>query len=325
MAHTMADELALAPDKKSAAVIKTILEAGEVLDKLPVQTVDSLEVDQLRWSEIPAVAFRLPNEGFGEGTGKVERVSYGIAIIGHEIDSDIIYEKTKHNVKPRTLYTEQTLESINYTINDTILNGDKASDPRSFDGLKKISTALPSRQLVDRNPGASSATTLDLRNGGVDSATRQSFFDRFNRAKRVVRGGKPDLAVANENVIDLVDAMLRREGLYKDTQDKFERTVMVIKGIPLVDAGYKDMDGDELILANDHDVPDAGTKETSIYLLKLDSKRDVGLLQLHSISTRDLGELQTKPVRRTRIDWALGIAVWGKHSLARMNKLQVAS
>lgn len=326
MPHTMADELALSRTPQEAAVYRGILEPSRLLDKLPVATVSNLEVKQRRWLSIPDVDFRLPNEGFSEGTGKTEVVSHGLAIIGHDIDVDLVFDQeTDHIIKPAALYTEQTLTSISYKMVDTFINGDKATSPKGFDGLKKISTGLPGRQVIDAKTFVGGgATTLDLRSGGTSSANRQAFFDALNRLKFVIEGSSPDLYVTNENVLLLIEAMLRREGLFAETRDKFDRTVTTFKGVPIVDAGYKDINGDALILADDHDSPGAGTKTTSIYALKLDARRHVGLLQTKRISVRNLGELQTKPVRRYRIDWTAAIVVWGKRSMARLWNLQIA-
>ena len=248
MPHTMADELALMEDPKRAAVTKGILTAGQVLDKLPVENVTTLETEGFRWKSLPSVSFNLPNENYTEGTGKIESVAWGVVRIGHDIDIDRIYDKTAHFVKPKTLYTEQTLEAINFTINDSLINGDKAMNPRGFDGFKKISAGLPARQIVDAGQAkyGGTGTVLDISAGGASSAVRQGFFDALLRAKRVTEGSQPDLAIMNENVLDLFDSMLRREGLYKVNEDQFEREVTSWKKITFVDAGYKDPDGEHL-------------------------------------------------------------------------------
>ena len=326
MPHTMADELALMEDPKRAAVTKGILTAGQVLDKLPVENVTSLETEGFRWKSLPSVSFNLPNENYTEGTGKIESVAWGVVRIGHDIDIDRIYDKTAHFVKPKTLYTEQTLEAINFTINDSLINGDKATNPRGFDGFKKISAGLPARQVIDAGLAkyGGTGTVLDISAGGASSAVRQGFFDALLRAKRVTEGSQPDLAIMNENVLDLFDSMLRREGLYKVNEDQFEREVTSWKKISFVDAGYKDPDGNALILGDDHDVPGNTALGTSIYFLKLDAKRHVGLIQLQPIDTREMGELQSGPKLRTRVDWVLGPVVWGKRSMTRLRGIKVA-
>lgn len=325
MPHTMADELALMDDPKKAAVTKGILTAGQILDKLPVENVNSLETEGFRWKALPAVYFNLPNENYTEGVGKIESVAWGVVRIGHDIDIDRIYDRTSHFVKPKTLYTQQTLEAINFTITDSLINGDKATNPRGFDGYKKIVSGLPARQTVDAGLAkyGGTGTVLDISAGGASSAIRQGFFDALLRAKRVAEGGQPDIAIMNENVLDLFDSMLRREGLYKVNEDQFEREVTSWKKISFVDAGYKDPDGNALILGDDHDTGSVAGG-TSIYFLKLDAKTHCGLIQLQPIDTRELGEIDAGPKTRTRVDWVLGPVVWGKRSLVRLKAVKVA-
>lgn len=324
--HTMADEIALAQTGRQAAIIRGILEPGHVWDKLPVKTVKTLEVKNRRWLSIPTVDFRLPNEAFSEGTGKTELVAYGLAILGHDIDIDRVYdEETDHIIKPSQLYTEMTLKAISYKLNNTLFNGDKTSDPRSFDGLKVISNSMPTRQVVDASLSkyGGNGTVLDLRSGGASSTIRQGFLDALNRSKFVTGNdpGTPDLMVMNENMYWMVESILRRESLLNYNKDRFDRDIAQYRGVPFVDAGYLDIDGNTLCISDQHD---ENATTTSIYFLKLDAERELGVLQTKSIQVRSLGELQAKPVNRYRIDWTCGVPVWGKHSFTRLKNLQIS-
>ena len=164
MPHTMADELALMEDPKRAAVTKGILTAGQVLDKLPVENVTSLETEGFRWKSLPSVSFNLPNENYTEGTGKIESVAWGVVRIGHDIDIDRIYDKTAHFVKPKTLYTEQTLEAINFTINDSLHQRRQGHEPQGLRRLQEDLGGLPARQIVDAGLAkyGGTGTVLDI-------------------------------------------------------------------------------------------------------------------------------------------------------------------
>jgi hypothetical protein len=130
--------------------------------------------------------------------------------------------------------------------------------------------------------------------------------------------------VMNENMYDLVEAMIRREGLLRVTTDQFDREINQWRNMPFVDAGFADMDGAAYVIANDHDVPGASTQTTSIYFLLLDPDKHLGVLQTRGLDVRKIGELQTAPVIRYRIDWTLGVVVWGRRSLVRVRNLRVA-
>lgn len=334
----MVEEIELAETPRARAVLRGILEPGEVWDKLPVKKVSSLEVRNRRWKSLPTPAFAHISDSYGSGGGKTEAISYGLKILGHDLDIPKVFdEETDHIVDPKALQTEMVLTSISYLLNYQLFNGDEATSPAGFDGLKRISADLNSRQNLDASASSpiSGATTLDVRNGGADSATRQAFLDLLTKAhRRLERDSSTSsgpttsfpsaMMVMNENMYDLVEAMIRREGLLRVTTDQFDRTVNQWRNMPFVDAGFADMDGAAYVIANDHDVPGAGTKTTSIYFLLLDPDKHIGVLQTRGLDVRKIGELQTAPVIRYRIDWTLGIVVWGRRSMVRLRNLQVA-
>lgn len=335
--HSMVEEIELAENPRARAVLRGILEPGEVWDKLPVKKVSSLEVRNRRWKSLPTPKFAHIGDSYGSGGGKTEAISFGLKVLGHDLDIPKVFdEETDHIVDPKALQTEMVLTGLSYLLNYQMFNGDEASTPAGFDGLKRISADMLPRQNIDASAFAPSqpATFLDLRNGGADSATRHAFLDILAKAHRRLesdgRNTGPTtsfpsaLMVMNENSYDLVESMIRREGLLRVTTDQFDRTVNQWRNMPFVNAGFADMDGATYVIANDHDVPGAATPTTSIYFLLLDPDKHIGVLQTRGLDVRKIGELQTGPNIRYRIDWTLGLVVWGKRSLVRVRNLRVA-
>lgn len=338
--HSMVEEIELAENPRARAVLRGILEPGEVWDKLPVKKVSSLEVRNRRWKSLPTPKFSHIGDSYGSGGGKTEAISFGLKVIGHDLDIPKVFdEETDHIVDPKALQTEMVLTGLSYLLNSQLFNGDESltTNGPGFDGLKRISADMLARQQLDASAFAPAqpATFLDLRSGGADSATRQAFLDLLAKAhRRLERDAKSSsgpttsfpsaLMVMNENLYDLVEAMIRREGLLRVTTDQFDRTINQWRNMPFVDAGFADMDGTNLVIANDHDVPGAAVPTTSIYFLLLDPDKHIGVLQTRGLDVRKIGELQTGPVIRYRIDWTLGVVVWGKRSLVRVRNLRVA-
>jgi hypothetical protein len=56
---------------------------------------------------------------------------------------------------------------------------------------------------------------------------------------------------------------------------------------------------------------------TSIYCVSIGSSKVAGI-QNGAVDVRDLGELQTAPVYRTRVEWYSGIAVFHGRAIARL-------
>jgi len=223
-------------------------------------------------------------------------------VIGHDLDIPKVFdEETDHIVDPKALQTEMVLTGLSYLLNNQLFNGDETVNTNGpgFDGLKRISADMLARQQIDASTFAPTqpATFLDLRSGGADSATRHAFLDILAKAHRRLEhdgaAAQPSsfpaaLMVMNENMYDLVEAMIRREGLLRVTTDQFDRTVNQWRNMPFVDAGFADMDGNTLVIANDHDVPGATVGTTSIYFLLLDPDKHIGVLQTRGLDVRKI-------------------------------------
>ena len=81
---------------------------------------------------------------------------------------------------------------------------------------------------------------------------------------------------------------------------------------------------DNPILGFDEAGPAGGAPEcTSIYCFNL-SEAGVGGIQNGAIDVRDMGELQEKPVFRTRVEWYSGIAVYHGKSAGRLHGIKNA-
>lgn len=320
--HTMVEEIELQKTPLASAILRGILEPSQVWDKMKVKTVSSLEVKSRRWKSLPTVSFAHIGESYGSGGGKTEAISFGLKHLGHDFDIPVAFEKTDHIVDPKTLNLQMILKALSYKLNDILVNGDSAVDPRSFDGLKKLSTALPARQTIDAalTANGGDGTSLVLTAGGASSAIRQAFLDLLAKGKRRCEDGTADLILMNENLYDLFESVIRREGLYKVTEDQFQREVGSWRGLSFVDAGFKDMDGASYVISDTHD----GGNNTSLYFLKLDPEQHIGVLQTGGLDIRSLGELEARAVRRERMDWTFGVVCWGKRSMVRVKGLRVA-
>jgi len=68
-----------------------------------------------------------------------------------------------------------------------------------------------------------------------------------------------------------------------------------------------------------------GTDGSSIFAIRFGETYCKGLMTGGGISSRDLGELDEKPVYRTRTDAAMGLAIYDGKSVARMKDIRAAS
>ena len=68
-----------------------------------------------------------------------------------------------------------------------------------------------------------------------------------------------------------------------------------------------------------------GTDGSSVFGLRFGEGMCQGLMTAKGISTRDLGELQAKPAKRTRVDAMMGLAIFNGKSVAMVKDLAAAT
>ena len=106
-------------------------------------------------------------------------------------------------------------------------------------------------------------------------------------------------------------------------QDEFGRRVTVFDGLPIVIVDY-DANGDDIISFNEVGVGGSTATATSVYCVNFSDEGCIGL-QNGIMEVRDLGELQTQPVMRTRVEWLVGMAVMHGRAAARLRGISNAA
>jgi hypothetical protein len=101
--------------------------------------------------------------------------------------------------------------------------------------------------------------------------------------------------------------------------DGLGRTVDIYNGIPIVDVGNK-ADGTQIIPQTETQGTASGISG-SIYAVHFGAgapEQGVVGLTNGGVQVFDLGQLETKPVYRTRIEWFTGLALFGSQPAARL-------
>ena len=97
--------------------------------------------------------------------------------------------------------------------------------------------------------------------------------------------------------------------------DSWGRQVAKYNDLPIVIVDYNEK-GQRVIDFNEAG-PAGGSTCQSIYVLSLGTNRVMGI-QNGTIEVNDLGELQSAPVYRTRVEWLVGMAVMHGRAAARV-------
>lgn len=256
-----------------------------------------------REERLPNVGFRGINEGYQEDAGETIPFTESTKILGGDLDVDVSIVRqlgegarsSRENMKVRALALQ---------FDRTFIKGDPTTNPKEFAGLQaRIPLSPTSTQLVfPAGPGTTPSSNGDaLRLLSLDWAKK--------------RTRRPTHWVMNQTMALLLTEAARTTGVsgfIQYTQDEFGRPVTMYAGLPIIE-----MEEDNLaneILPFEEESPGGGTPtSTSIYCVSL---RQEGLMGIHNMPSdaemfqiRDLGEVDDKPVLRTRVETEMGIAV----------------
>ena len=312
MALTLAQAAVLSQNDLQRGVLETFVQESPVLDRIPLLGINGNAYAYNEESTLPGVEFRAVNAAYAESTGTVNQRTESLVILGGDADVDTFIQQTRSNLNDqRATQTRMKVKAASYKYQDTFINGDVAVDANAFDGLKK---RLTGAQLVDA--GAVSTGPIS---GGND------FFDRLDDLISRV-SGDVDALYMNKAIRAKIMSSGRRLGgtdwvMYNFSDGAVIKRIPTYNGIPMLDIGTK-ADGTDIITLTE---PAGGatppSNTSSIYAVNFgEDEGDAGVTGLTNggVQVKDLGEIDAKPVYRTRIEFFCGLAVFGGKGAARL-------
>jgi hypothetical protein len=314
MAVTLPQAAVLSDNDLQRGVIETFVQASPILDRLPLMTIEGNAYAYNQEATLPGVAFRSVNEGYTESTGTVVQNSESLVILGGDADVDKFIVKTRGNLNDqRATQTAMKVKSAAYKFQETFFNGDVAVDPKGFDGLKKRLTG---------------AQVLDAGTNGVGPVTAgHDFLDALDALIAQVPGigGANGAIYANASILGKVTSALRRlGGADFIREDLTGKRVLTYNGIPILDPGFTAA-GVQILGQNE--TQGTATNASSVYAVKFgndEGDQAVTGLTNGGVQVDDLGELETKPAYRTRIEFYCGLATFGGKAAARLRGVLAA-
>lgn len=330
MAVTLTQAALLSDRDLQRGVVETFVQESVVLDTLPFMPIEGNAYAYNEEGALPGVEFRAVNSGYIESTGTVNQKTESLVILGGDADVDTFIVRTRGNLNDqRATQTRMKVKAATYKFQDAFINGDVAVDANSFDGLKK---RLTGTQVLD-------TATNGLPVLGADDAARHAFLDVFDQAIAAAPGAQ--VAYMNTAIRAKLLASLRRLRGNVESVGRLpaeliaggvrvvEPRIPVYNGVALVDIGNK-ADGTAIIPVNE--TQGTATDSSSIYIVRYgEDEGDAAVTGLFNgpsatdpIDVRDLGEQDSKPVFRTRIEFFCGLAVFGGKGAARLRGVRNA-
>jgi hypothetical protein len=319
MAQTLAQAALLSQNDLQRGVIETFVINSSVLDRLPLMPIEGNAFAYNEEATLPGIEFRAVNAAYTESTGTVNQKTEALVILGGDADVDRFIVQTRGNLNDqRAVQTAMKVKSASYKFQDGFINGDVAVDANSFDGLKK---RLTGSQVIDAGGGADGIPIL-----GANDNERHAFFDVLDQGIAAVPGINPtNGAIYGAGaILAKIASSARRLTMFDQTIDAFGKKVVTYNGIPFLDIGTK-ADGSLIIPITE--TQGASSDSSSLYVVKFgedETDRAVTGLSNGGVDVRDLGEIDAKPVYRTRIEFYCGLGVFGGKAAARIRGVRNA-
>ncbi|MDQ3485453.1 MAG: hypothetical protein M3445_08630 [Actinomycetota bacterium] len=306
MALTLAQSAAVSRDMVAAGVMSTMAPESFILDRIRFETIEGTAYRYYSDATLPGAEFRAVNAAYAESTGTFTSSTEGLTILGGDADVDTFLQATRSDlIDQRAAQLELKSQAVAHKWNDSFINGNVAVDANSFNGLKQ---RLSGAQVISSGANGAAINT--------DSASRQTFFDQLDALIGAVPNA--DTLLTNANILSKFRSAARRETMATTSVDNLGRLVDTYNGLRLVNVGNK-ADGTPII-------PQTETQGTalnagSIYAVSFGTAAPApGVVGLTNggVRVQDLGQLETKPVYRTRIEWFVGLALFGPRPAARL-------
>jgi hypothetical protein len=287
-------------DVVRTAIVEFYARNSEVLRVLPFDSIPGNALKYNREDTLPGVGFRGVNEAYPESTGVLNPITESLVIAGGDLDVDRFIIQTM-GTQQRAVHEGLKVKALAHRWTLAFLKGDSTVDPREFDGLQRR-IPLGSAQLIDAGATAGgdplSLFLLDTLIAQVENPTHLL----MNSAMSL------RLAQAARNTAV--------GGFITWSPDEFGRRVTFYNNLPILIIG-QDNAGNEILPFTEPNPGGGVAASTSIYCVSFGEGSFVGI-QNGQVDTRDLGEMETRPVMRTRVEWYSGVACYSGRSVARL-------
>lgn len=282
------------------AIIELYSGSSSILANLPFMNIRGNSLAYNREANYPGIGFRGVNEAYTPNIGVLNPVMEKLFIAGGELDVDKFILDTMGQ-EQRAVQEAMKVRALALAWTNKFINGNNATDPREFDGLQ---VRVVGDQLISAGSTANGAA-LSL--AKMDQAIDQTL--------------NPTHIIMNKALARRFAAAGRAtsvSGYVQWEPNELGQRIMMYNGLPIITV---DLDNNgSAILGFDEPAASGTDTATSIYIVSMGADGLMGL-QNGGIDVRDMGELETQPVYRTRVEWYNGLAVFNGRAVTRLNNI----
>lgn len=308
MALTIVEAAKLNPgDVLRASIVEMYARNSDVLRTLPFEGIAGNALKYNREDVLPGVGFRGVNEAFAEGVGILNPITESLVIAGGDLDVDRFIVQTM-GANQRAVQEGMKVKALAHRWTLAFIKGDSSADPREFDGLQRR-IPVGSSQLLDA--------------GATSGGDALSLFKLDTLISRV---DSPNYLIMNKTMAMRLAQAARNTtvgGFITWDPSEFGQRIMAYNGIPILQVEEDNM-GTAILPFSEANPGGGAAASTSIYAVNFGDGGVVGI-QNGDVSVRDLGELEVKPVLRTRVEWFASISIFSGKAAARLRGVKDAA
>jgi len=285
-------------DVVRSGVIEMFARSSELLRVMPFVDIPGGSYSYTQEGTLPGVAFRGINEAYTESAGVVVPNVEVLRIAGGDLDVDRALIKM-HGAGIRTTHERMKIKALSLYLGKKFIKGDSLTNPKEFDGLQNRITG--SQLIAAGNTSGGDALSLLKLDELIDAV---DFPTHLIMSKAMVR---------------LLTAAARTYtvgGFITYDKDEFGRKITKYNDIPILVLDHDDT-GARVLDFNEVNPGGGSSVGTSIYCVNFSEGYCQGL-QNGVMEVDDLGQLNSKPVWRTRVDWLVGFATLHGRGAARL-------
>lgn len=296
--------------KQLRAGIIEMFAKSPILGVIPWRTIAGNAYQYNREGTLPSVAFRGVNESYTGSVGVVNQLVESLRICGGDLDVDTFILQTQGE-SVRAAHEGMKVKALAAELVRVLIKGDSTSQPREFDGFQARIPIGSSQLIAAGTTDAGDALSLAKLDELIDAVVEPTHLIMSKAMRRRFAAAGRTTSVS---------------GYVQHAPDSFGNVVTSYNGLPIL-VPYPDNGGTEPLAfdeAGDVGGTPGGSSSTSIYCVSFGDGRVTGI-QSGPMQVRDLGELETTPAKRTRVEWFAGLAIEHGRAIARLGGIADAA
>ncbi len=290
MALTLAEAAKLSNDVLLVGVVETIIQESPILQVLPFIEIVGNGLTYNQENSAASASFYDVGDTWAESTPTFAQQTATLKILGGDADIDNFLLATRSNVQDlEAAVVQLKAKAVQQRFEDTFINGDSTSDPKSFDGIDEL---------------CATALTVSM---GANGAILT--LDKLDELVDLIKGGKPDMLLMSKRTRRTLNNLARASGAFLEAnRNEFGTMMQYYDGVPV---GLCDFISDEQTVGTSSDC-------STIYAVQWGEGALAGLTSPGGLQVERVGSLEVKDATRTRVKWYVSLALFNAVKLAKL-------